>query len=200
MKKLFLTLLAAMLIIPAASAGEPEEGKGLISDWKFVPLQIDAGVINNRRLADCSIDTALSFGVFILDQKSAVLSVALVANKLQNNYGIQLNPLFLGTATDNNYGISWGVENYSKKCYGIQLGIINRSFAGDKIEKDNERLQFCGINISDTLYLALINFSNEFQIGLFNFSKGAVFQLGVLNYNPKSYIPWLPLINFDMGR
>ena len=31
-------------------------------------------------------------------------------------------------------------------------------------------------------------------------SPGATFQLGLLNYNPRSYIPWLPIVNWDMGR
>ena len=46
-----------------------------------------------------------------------------------------------------------------------------------------------------------------FQFGLFNFTPGTEnfeektsFQLGLLNYNSKSYIPWLPLVNWDMGR
>ena len=27
-----------------------------------------------------------------------------------------------------------------------------------------------------------------------------VMQIGLLNYNPNSYVPWMPLINFDMGK
>ena len=140
-----------------------------------------------------------SFGLFVLQQKSAVLAVALIANTLQYNYGVQL-PLLMGAVTDVNYGISVGLENYSKKCYGIQLGVINHSFAGEPIEKSNERVQFLGANIADTLFLGLVYFSNEIQIGLANFSKSATFQIGLLNYNPKSYIPWLPFINWNMGR
>ena len=151
-------------------------------------------------LFDESSDTFLSIGLFLLQQKSAVISVAPVANTLQNNYGLQINPVLLGTVTDNNYGISFGLENYCKNCYGIQIGVLNHSFAGDEICKENERFQFCGVNIADAVYLGIANFSNEFQIGLFNFSKEATFQLGLLNYNPKSHIPWLPLVNWDMGR
>ena len=92
------------------------------------------------------------------------------------------------------------VENYSKKCYGIQLGVINHCFAGDKIEKQNERVQFLGVNIADFLFVGLVNFSNEIQVGLCNFSKGAVFQVGLINYNPCSYVPWMPIVNFNMGR
>ena len=71
----------------------------------------------------------------------------------------------------------------------IQIGITN---AGGK-----ENRQFGLFNVQD----------NGFQFGLFNFTPGTEnfegktsFQLGLLNYNPKSYIPWLPLVNWDMGR
>ena len=55
------------------------------------------------------------------------------------------------------------------------------------------------MNIADTIYLGLVNISNKFQIGLLNLGPGAILQIGLLNYNPKSYIPWLPIVNWDMG-
>ncbi|MBE6356807.1 MAG: hypothetical protein E7058_06800 [Lentisphaerae bacterium] len=193
--------LPALLMFCGLILGAGEfSDKGIISGWKYSPLQVDVGLLKNRKLMDETTDCTVAFGVFLLQQKSAVVSVALIANTLQNNYGIQLSPLFMGVATDRNYGISCGLTNYSKKCYGIQLGVWNYSFAGNEIAKENERVQFCGVNIADAVYLGIANFSNEFQIGLFNFSKEATFQLGLLNYNPKSYLPYLPLVNWDMGR
>ena len=190
--------MAVVLVFPAFS-GDFDD-KGAISGWSFAPIQLDVGFIGNKKLVDESSNTFFSFGVFLLQQKSAVISVALVANMLQNNYGIQLNPLFLGTVTDNNYGISWGVENYSKKCYGLQLGILNHSFAGEKIKKERDRVQICGINIADTVFLGLLNFSDKFQIGLFNFSPDAIFQIGLLNYNQNAPVPWMPFFNFSFDR
>ena len=113
MKKILLISLAAM-VLSGGFAGEFTD-KGLISDWKFAPLQVDVGLIHNRKLVDENTNTLFAFGLFILQQKSAVVSVAFVANTLQNNYGIQINPLIMGTATDTNYGISFGFENYCKK-------------------------------------------------------------------------------------
>ncbi|MBQ4330027.1 MAG: hypothetical protein IJC27_09920 [Lentisphaeria bacterium] len=197
MKKVFLIFILMFTVL--ALSGGDFENKGVISNWKFAPLQVDVGLVNEKKLVDESSDTFISLGLFILRQKSAVISFAFLANTLQNNYGIQI-PIFPGSATDNNYGISLGWDNYSKNCYGIQLGMINHSFAGDSVEKNNERVQFCGINIADTLYCGLVNFSDKFQIGLFNAGKGAIFQIGLLNYNPRSYIPWMPLINCDMGK
>ena len=196
-KKNILILLAAIFVL-SVFAGDFDD-KGVITGWKYAPVQIDVGLVNEKKLVDETSHTFFSLGLFLLQQKSAVLSVALIANTLQNNYGIQL-PLLMGAVTDLNYGISAGLENYSKKCYGIQFGVVNHSFAGDTIEKNNERVQFLGENIADTLFVGLVNFSNEIQIGLANFSKGAIFQIGLLNYNPRSYIPWMPLINWNMGR
>lgn len=194
-----MALLMAGMLFSMVSAGDFDD-KGLVSGWKFTPLQLDAGMSYGTKLFDESSDTFLSLGLILLQQKSAVISIALLANTLQNNYGIQCAPLFLGTVTDRNYGISYGFENYSKRCYGIQLGLLNYSFAGLPVEKENEQVQVCGINIADRLYLGLLNATDHFQIGLVNLSKGARFQLGLLNFNPRSYVPWMPLINFDMGR
>ncbi|MBR2373434.1 MAG: hypothetical protein IKA87_04310 [Lentisphaeria bacterium] len=200
MKKILLTFLAAIFLPFAASAGDFDD-KGLISGWKFAPLQTDISLAVQRKLVDETSDTFFSLGLFTLEQKSAILSIAFIANTLQNNYGVQINPFPIGVATDRNYGISFGFENYCKKCYGIQLGLLNHCWAGEKIEKYNEILQICGINIADTLFIGLLNNSDKIQIGLLNSSrKGAIFQLGLVNYNPRSFIPWMPLINFDMGR
>lgn len=199
MMKYFLCLWMC-LTVAAIHAGDFDD-PGWISGWSFSPLQIDTGFIQSRKLVDETTDTFLSLGVFTLQQKSAVLSVGMLANLLQNNYGLQIAALFLGTATDNNYGISFGVDNYCKRCYGIQLGILNHSWGGKEIKKETEFFQFCGANIADTVYLGVVNVADKFQIGLFNIGQnGATLQIGLLNYNPKSYIPWLPLINFDMGK
>ena len=199
MKKLLLALLTAALLHSGADAGYFDD-KGLISGWKFAPLQVDAGLTENKKLFDENCDTFLSVGLLLLQQKSAVISFAVVANTLQNNYGLQLPSLILGCAADTNYGISLGWDNFTKKCYGIQMGFLNHSWAGEEVAEDRERLQVLGINIADTVYVGLMNASDKFQIGLLNLSQGADFQIGLLNYNPKSYVPWMPLINFNMGK
>lgn len=196
MKHLRLTLLISALL-PVLAAGEFTD-KGLISNWNFAPLQVNVGLIDSKNLVDESSHTLISLGIFTLQQKSAIVSTAFIANTLQNNYGIQINPLFMGTVTDKNYGISLGFENYSKKCYGIQMGVLNHSWAGEEIEKKRERLQIFGINIADTVYCGLVNISNRVQIGLFNAAPGGAFQIGLINYNPRSYIPWMPIVNWDM--
>ena len=55
-----------------------------------------------------------------------------------------------------------------------------------------------GINIADTVQIGLTNDMGTVQIGLLN-GRGCV-QIGLWNYCPGSYIPYFPLINFDMGK
>lgn len=198
MKRSILVLLTAISVFTPLFSGDFED-KGLLNDWRFFPIQLDVGLSGNKKLVHEKTDTFISLGLLLLEQKSAVLSVALLANRLQNNYGIQL-PLFLGSVTDNNYGISLGWDNFSKKCYGVQLGVLNHCFAGEKIEPQHERWQFLGMNIADRVYLGVVNISDKLQIGLFNLSPGNAFQIGLLNYNARSFIPWCPVINFDMGN
>lgn len=197
MKKLLLIILSAAAVT-TSFAGD-FDGRGVISGWKFAPVQVDVGLINDKKLVDNSTDTFFSLGLWLLQQKSAVISFSFVVNTLHNNYGIQFPSLIMGVLTDNNYGISCGWLNYCKNCYGIQLGIVNYSWAGEPVEENRKRLQVIGMNIADTVYLGVVNISNKFQIGAVNLSGGAIFQLGLLNYNPKSYIPWMPLVNFSFG-
>lgn len=200
MKKILLIFLILILLSPILSGGDFND-KGWISGWKFFPLQVDVSLVKSKKLADESADTIFSFGLFTLQQKSAILSISFVANTLQNNYGLQINPLLMGTVTDNNYGISFGLENYCKNCYGMQIGILNHSWGGWEIVKEKELLQILGMNVADKVYLGIMNVTDQVQIGLLNLSpRGAFFQLGLLNYNPRSYIPWMPFINFNMGR
>ena len=221
--KTLLAILAAALIIPAFAAepaGEAQESereaaekrggddcphqpkcddeeelnRGLIPGYKFTPLQVWIGV-DKAKLFDADADTVFSFGLLILAQKSAVLSLAPL-NFLTNNYGIQIG--VPGTLARNNYGISLGAVNVHRKNYGLIIGaLFNLS--------DHTR-QLCGVNIADKVQIAIANvgpikryFPTPFhlQFGAFNYSDTSV-QIGVLNWNPRSYIPLLPLVNFAM--
>ena len=71
-KPLFLILT---ILLPFLDFAGEFTDKGAISGWKFAPLQLDAGLIENRKLVDESTDTLFSFGLFILQQKSAVFSM-----------------------------------------------------------------------------------------------------------------------------
>ena len=99
---------------------------------------------------------------------------------------------------------------------GITAFAQNTGIARIFAATESSAIAFAGIDFCDYLHIGIINYhaplqfgvvniSEEslFQIGLFNAGTNKIeknFQIGLLNYNPKSYIPWLPIVNWDMGR
>ena len=88
-----------------------------------------------------------------------------------------------------------------KNTIGFQLGLLNNC--------DHACIQLGAFNgDSGNFQFGLVNVNKNdgMQIGLFNASshrlvdKKTSCQIGLLNYNPRSYIPWLPLVNWDMGK
>ena len=217
--KSLLAMSAAALIVtgsaaePAGEVRKPEGEaaekrddeawkKGLISGYKFTPLQVWLDV-EHVRLFDADADTVFTFGILGVDhQKSAALSLSPIT-LLTDNYGIQLGPL--GISAKRNYGISLGLVNILGKNLGLQIGaLLNWS--------DHSGEQICGVNIADKVLIGILHGENMdeegrssdmepsfLQIGVFNYSDGTV-QIGVLNYNPRSYIRWMPLVNFAMKK
>lgn len=234
MKKilLFLFLFYGFLL----SAVDQECGR------EFAPFQIGLGCSDFKNLADQSSDTIFTFGLWYMEQKSAVISFS-TCTEFQNNYGIQLS--ILQAFSDKNYGIMAGLTTGAHDNYGIKFGLFN-------VKGKFDHLQILGIDFFDLFYAGLLhlntpasiglvnvcddsnknevfqagvlnynskgvqiglgNIEGDYQFGLFNYRSkkttyswekpddSGVFQFGLLNYNEKSYIPWFPLINFNMGR
>ena len=211
MKNLFLTLLTVMCISPVFA--DQFDEKGLISGWKFVPLQVGVGIFESANLFDADSVSLFSFGFARVQQHSSIISLGGLTG-LENNYAIQMSAASLA---DRNYGLMIGMYlNATGNNCGVKIGLFN--FSGKF-----KLLQFLGINCFDFLHIGIANFNAPLQIGIFNACDGGyddrginwqlgilnvaadydssfTFQIGLLNYNPKSYIPWLPLVNWDMGR
>ena len=262
MKKLFLTLLTVMCISPVFA--DQFDEKGLISGWKFAPLQLGILPKENAQLFDGSTHCLGAFSLLGIKQTSAVISMA-PFNELHSNYGIQISTI--QAKGRNNYGFSFGFYTSWQKNYAIQIGVLNNI---ENILGGGDRLSIVGMNIADFIQIGMINSDvpvqcgfingqndgyfqagainygeknsfqlgllnacvdskiqialvngggkgilqiglfnvqeNGVQVGLFNLTPGkenfkgkTSFQIGLLNYNPKSYIPWLPLVNFSFG-
>ena len=211
MKKLLLVILAVG-IVSSGFTGE-FDGKGLISGWKFVPLQVGAGIFESANLFDADSVSLFSFGFARVQQHSSIISLGGLTG-LENNYAIQMSAASLA---DRNYGLMIGMYlNATGNNCGVKIGLFN--FSGKF-----KLLQFLGINCFDFLHIGIANLNAPLQIGIFNACDGGyddrginwqlgilnvaadydsrfTFQIGLLNYNPKSYIPWLPFINWDMGK
>ena len=205
MKKLLLIILSAVFV-SSAFAGN-FDGKGVISGWKFAPVQVGVGIFNSTNLFDADSVALFSIGLAGIQQHSSIISVGGIT-ELKNNYGVQVAAASL---TDRNYGLMIGLENCAgvDENYGLKVGLFNIS---GKFNKG----QFAGIDFFEYLHIGIINYHALWQIGLINASekcffqvglfnaagkkgKNTNFQIGLLNYNSKSYIPWLPLVNFSFG-
>ena len=121
-----------------------------------------------------------------------------VFSVLKENHGISLG---VGTVGVNNNGVLAGIFASGQDNVGISLGIINLwgNNAGVLVGVFNYKIEH--EETSHGVAIGVINISkkNTFQLGIYNQAEGGL-QIGLLNYNSKSYIPWMPLINFDMGK
>ena len=194
MKKLFILLLTVMCIATALT--DDFSQKGLISGWKFVPLQVGAGIFESANLFDADSVALLSIGLLGIQQYSSIISVGGIT-ELKNNYGIQVSAASL---TDHNYGLMIGLlENCTdvNKNYGIKIGITN-------ISGKFAKFQLLGIDFFDYLQVGFLNghtyIDNILQIGIFNATLNGGVQIGLLNYNENALIKWMPFFNFGFEK
>ena len=99
---------------------------------------------------------------------------------LQESAVISFAPV---SGINKNYFLQCGLTGCTEKNYFLSVSLIN-------LIEHNYGLQ-----------VGIGNFSARdtgIQIGVLNMNGSL--QIGLLNYNPKSYIPFMPLINFDMGK
>ena len=194
MKKLLLVILAVG-IVSSVFTGE-FDGKGLISDWKFAPVQVGVGIFESANLFDADSVALFSIGLAGIQQHSSIISVGGIT-ELKKNYGIQVSAASL---TDRNYGLMIGLlENCTdvNKNYGIKIGITNVS---GKFAK----FQLLGIDFFDYLQVGFLNghtyIDNILQIGIVNATINGGVQIGLLNYNENALIKWMPFFNFGFER
>ena len=191
MKKTFLFILLATTLNLFAHFPvivDSDKSKGLISDVDFAPLQVGVGFFDKWQLYDGNAHSFVSVGILGLMQKSAVTSFAPI-NMLKKNYFLQCG--FLASATEENYFFSFALFNATHKNYGLQLGAGN-------ISESDWGIQVGLGNLGPQIQIGAYNIDGQIQIGILN-SHGKI-QIGLLNYNRNSYIPWLPFINWDMGK
>ena len=194
MKKLLLIILS-VVVVSSAFAGE-FDSKGVISGWKFAPVQVGVGIFESANLFDADSVALLSIGLLGIQQYSSIISVGGIT-ELKNNYGIQVSAASL---TDRNYGLMIGLlENCTdvNENYGIKIGITNTS---GKFAK----FQLLGIDFFDYLQVGFLNghtyIDNILQIGIFNTTSNGGVQLGLLNYNENALIKWMPFFNFGFEK
>ena len=194
MKKFLLVILSAV-VVSSAFAGTVD-GKGVISGWKFAPVQVGVGIFESANLFDADSVALFSIGLLGIQQYSSIISVGGIT-ELKNNYGIQVSAASL---TDRNYGLMIGLlENCTdvNKNYGIKIGITN-------ISGKFAKFQLLGIDFFDYLQVGFLNghtyIDNILQIGIFNTTLNGGVQFGLLNYNENALIKWMPFFNFGFEK
>ena len=196
MKKLLLIILSAVVVSSAFAGIGDFDSKGVISGWKFAPVQVGAGIFESANLFDADSVALLSIGLLGIQQYSSIISVGGIT-ELKKNYGVQVSAASL---TDRNYGLMIGLlENCTdvNKNYGIKIGITNVS---GKFAK----FQLLGIDFFDYLQVGFLNghtyIDNILQIGILNATLNGGVQIGLLNYNENALIKWMPLVNFGFEK
>jgi len=132
------------------------------------------GIVNCPMLLDPGNGTKYQVGVINFTKKG-ILQVAIV------NYSEQGSLLQLGcfNATDKNASLQIGCFNGTGKNNGVQIGCFNVAESRQiEMLKEQEK-------------------SKGWQLGIFNISENYGVQIGLINYNKNSLIPWLPLLNFS---
>jgi hypothetical protein len=194
MKKLFILLLTVMCIATALT--DDFSQKGLISGWKFAPVQVGAGIFESANLFDADSVALLSIGLLGIQQYSSIISVGGIT-ELKNNYGIQVSA---ASSTDRNYGLMIGLLGNCtdvNENYGIKIGITN-------ISGKFAKFQLLGIDFFDYLQVGFLNghtyIDNVLQIGIINATLNGGVQIGLLNYNENALIKWMPFFNFGFEK
>ena len=194
MKKLLLIILS-VVVVSSAFAGD-FDSKGVISGWKFAPVQVGIGIFESANLFDADSVALFSFGLLRIQQQASIISLGGMT-RLENNYGIQLSTASL---TYRNYGLmlsSYLNATCTNDNYGIKIGLFNVSGKYDK-------LQLLGIDFFDYLQVGFLNghtyIDNVLQIGIFNATSNGGVQIGLLNYNENALIKWMPFFNFGFEK
>ena len=189
MKKLLLCAFCFVWFPLAAHlpvAVDTEESTGAVSGVFFTPLQLGVGFFPYAQLFDGKTRCFAAAGLLGLLQESAAISAAPV-NMLNCNYFVQAGALL--NTCEKNFFLSVSLVNLGKTNHALQAGAVNFS-------SDRSGLQLGAFNCGGMVQVGLCNTESRFQLGIFN--QEGDFQIGLLNYNPKAWIPWMPLLNFSV--
>ena len=179
MKKLLLILCSAILSFNVYAHGSLQVD--LLGEVSWTPVNISILPIHLFSPLDTDIrGVYLSPGLVGLAKNIYGVNCGILTVTEEKSCGITANVFSLG---QKNYGISFGLVNFWDRCNGLTAGLVN-------LMTYNNGVSVGVVNLAP---------NNIFQLGLFNSSKSGL-QIGLLNYNPKSYIPWLPFVNWDMGK
>jgi len=179
MKKFLLVLCGAILSFNVYAHGSLQVD--LLGEVSWTPVNISIFPIHLFSPLHTDIrGVYLAPGLVGFARNISGISCGILIVTKEKSCGIAANVFSLG---QEHYGISLGLVNLFDRCNGLAVGCVNL------------------MTYNNGVSVGVVNLEPHsiFQLGLFNSSKSGL-QIGLLNYNSKSYIPWLPLINWDMGK
>lgn len=164
-----------LLLCCALSTGVFAHGIGavpVVKDARWTAVQI--GVWPLLLFDDGAKVMGLNLDLILTCQRRAVWGLTLAPfNACEDDVG-GLSLGLTSSVEGKHYGLCIALVSRVGADYGVQLGLANLIDSG--IRNAEER---CG----------------GLQIGLFNDSDARGVQIGLLNHNPKAWLPWMPLVN-----
>ena len=202
-------LLSGVALAHFPISVSPESDDGLFGvGW--TPIQV--GICSHRpfQLFPGDADVyGIAGGLLNLNQKSAIASLAPL-NAVANNYFTQVG---LIDVCGFNYAFEVGLLNLTGRNFGVSIGAFNVESPSGRLESDGLSSKLLGsqvglVNAGGGLQAGFYN--RHVQIGLLNAAingddgdygdRSACLQVGLLNYNPRGLVKWLPIFNFSRGR
>ena len=209
-------LLSGVALAHFPISVSPESDDGLFGvGW--TPIQV--GICSHRpfQLFPGDADVyGIAGGLLNLNQKSAIASLAPL-NAVERNYFAKAG--LIGVC-EFNYAFEVGLLNLTRCNLGVSVGVFNiEANFGDRGGDPFPWLPGlqvgvvnggCGVqtgfyNIGGSLQIGALNADGSVQIGLLNAAingdnRSACFQIGLLNYNPRGIVKWMPIFNFSRGN
>ena len=218
-------LLSGVALAHFPISVSPESDDGLFGvGW--TPIQV--GICSHRPFQLFSGDAdvyGIAAGLLNMNQKSAIASLAPL-NAVERNYFAKVG---LIDVCECNYAFEVGLLNLTGRNFGVSVGVFNiEANFGDRggdsfpwlpglqvgvvnaVVNAGGGLQAGFYNIGGSLQIGALNADGHVQIGLLNAAingddgdygdRSACLQVGLLNYNPRSLVKWLPIFNFSRGR
>ena len=167
--------LVLLLLCCALSTDVFAHGIGavpVVKDARWTVIQI--GVWPLLLFDDGAKVMGLNLNLILTCQRREVGGLTLAPfNSCEDNVG-GLTIGLTSSVEGKHYGLCIALVSRVGANCGVQLGLANLIDSGHR--DDEER---CG----------------SLQIGLYNDSDAPGVQIGLLNHNPKAWLPWLPLVN-----
>ena len=145
----------------------------VVKDARWTAVQI--GVWPFLLFDDGAKVMGLDLNLILTCQRRAVWGLSLAPFNSCGDDGGGLSLGLTSIVDGGHYGLCIALVSRVKANYGVQLGLANLIDSGIRDEEAR-----CG----------------GLQIGLYNDSDTPGVQIGLLNRNPKAWIPWMPLVNF----